>query len=205
MRFMGQQTRHILVQHGAELLTEFSYNALGIDRLLRETGVSKGSFYHFFGSKQGFALEVIGWYEAYFEERFCRILGDSETPPLQRLAQWMRTGRNRLARHQFRRGCLVGNLSQELGSTDPVLSKKLQAVFRGWESWIADVLAQAKARNDLPADADTESLARIFWIGWQGAILRAKLEGSGKPLDDFSNFFIAYATQGGNFYTEKVR
>jgi len=87
---MSQQTRHILVQHGAELLTEFSYNALGIDRLLRETGVSKGSFYHFFDSKQGFALEVIGWYEAYFEERFCRILGDSETPPLQRLAQWMR-------------------------------------------------------------------------------------------------------------------
>jgi TetR/AcrR family transcriptional regulator, transcriptional repressor for nem operon len=117
----------------------------------------------------------------------------------------MNTARNRLARYHFLRGCLVSNLSQELGSTDPLLSKKLQAVFRRWESWIDSVLAQAKARNELPPDTDTESLSRIFWIGWQGAILRAKLERSEKPPDDFSNFFIAYATQGGKFYKEKVR
>lgn len=192
---MTQGTRERLVRRGVELLTEFSLGATGLDGLLKSIGITKGSFYHFFGSKQSFALEVIDWYDAYFQARFERILGDTTIPPLQRLRQWVESSRRGMARHGYRRGCLVGNLSQEIGPHDALLADRLRQVFRGWEGWVQGVLAQAQDAGELAPGVDTQQLARLFWIGWQGAILRAKLECSGRPLDEFADFFLATAAQ----------
>lgn len=187
---MTQETRERLVRRGVELLTEFSLGATGLDGLLKSIGVTKGSFYHFFGSKQAFALEVVDWYGAYFEKRFTRILGDATVPPLERLRLWMDSSRRGMARHGYRRGCLVGNLSQELGPHDEVLAARLREVFQRWEAWVQGVLDEAQAAGDMPAGEDTRQLSRLFWIGWQGAILRTKLERSGRPLDEFAAFFL---------------
>lgn len=192
---MSHDTRERLVRRGVELLTEYSFNATGLDPLLQSVGVTKGSFYHFFGSKQAFTLEVIAWYEAYFERRFQRILGDETRPPLERLRVWMDHARRGMARHGYRRGCLVGNLSQELGPHDQVLRERLQAVFGAWEGRVSRLLEQARAAGELPGGADTAALARLFWCGWEGAILRAKLEGDGRPLQEFAAYFLCLASQ----------
>lgn len=188
---MTHETRERLVRRGVELLTEFSLGTTGLDMLLKSTGQSKGSFYHFFASKQAFALEVIDWYDAYFQARFERILGDRSVPPLQRLRQWMDSSRRGMARHGFRRGCLVGNLSQEVGPHDALLAERLMQVLKSWQARVEAVLEEAKQREEVSASLDTRQLARLFWIGWQGAILCAKLEGRGKPLDEFAEFFMA--------------
>ena len=187
---MTNLTRERIIRRGAELLTEFSFSATGLDGLLKSAGVPKGSFYHFFPSKQAFAVEVISYYDAYFEARSTRILRDPAVPPLQRLQAWMVEARKGMARHGWRRGCLIGNLSQELGPHDLVLSGKLRAVFRKWERWIETLLQEGVDDGSIAATVAPERLAHLFWIGWEGAILRAKLEGSGEPLDAFSVYFL---------------
>ena len=187
---MGTQTRERIVRRGAELLTEFSFSATGLNGLLQSAGVPKGSFYHFFPSKQAFAVEVIAYYDAYFETRSARILRDPAVPPLNRLQAWMVEARKGMARHGWRRGCLIGNLSQELGPHDAVLRGKLRAVFRKWEGWIETLLQEARDDGSIAVAADPKQLAHLFWIGWEGAILRSKLERSGQSLDVFSAYFL---------------
>lgn len=187
---MGTQTRERIIRHGAELLTEFSFAATGLEGLLQSAGVPKGSFYHFFASKRAFVAEVIAYYDNYFEVRSGRILKDPKVPPLDRLRNWTAEARRGMARHGYRRGCLIGNLGQELGAHDPLLQTRLRAVFHKWEDWIATVLEEARLDGTICQSADTKQLARCFWMGWEGAILRAKLESSGKPLDEFSAFFL---------------
>lgn len=187
---MSNETRQRLIRRGIELFSEFGSRGTGLDGLLRSSGVTKGSFYHFFCSKQAFTLEVIESYEAYFEERFSRILEDRTLAPLERLRNWMDEACRGVARHGFRRGCLVGNLSQELGPHEARIRVRLQAVFRRWEDWIFGVLEEARSVGDLASDTDCRHLARVFWTGWQGAILRAKLEGDTRPMRDFGTFFL---------------
>jgi TetR/AcrR family transcriptional repressor of nem operon len=64
------ETRERLVRRGTELLCEYSFDATGIEVLLRDVGVPKGSFYHYFSSKQAFAEAVIDNYAAYFAKKF---------------------------------------------------------------------------------------------------------------------------------------
>jgi TetR/AcrR family transcriptional repressor of nem operon len=66
----------------------------------------------------------------------------------------------------------------------------LKAVFQDWQSRVASCLEEAKAVGEISSTSDCQQLAATFWIGWEGAILRAKLERSPDALDLFSDFFL---------------
>lgn len=191
------RTRERLIRHGTALLTEFSFDGTGIERLLREVGVPKGSFYHYFPSKQAFVLAVIDNYVAYFDRKFDRLLGNASRQPLQRLQDWVAEARMGMARHQFRRGCLVGNLAQELGAHDDRFRGRLEAVFQSWQGRVRGCLADAVAAGQLSADADPAMLAEFFWIGWEGALMRAKLTRDPGPIDRFARQFFAMLPAAG--------
>ena len=46
------ETREALLLTGVEVLTEEGFSSAGIDEILRRVGVTKGSFYHFYRSKE---------------------------------------------------------------------------------------------------------------------------------------------------------
>jgi TetR/AcrR family transcriptional repressor of nem operon len=50
---------------------------------------------------------------------------------------------------------------------------------------------EAQAAGEIAEGADCSQLAAFFWIGWEGAVLRAKLEGGPEALRTFTNVFFA--------------
>ena len=184
-------TRERLVRSGLELLTEKGFASTGLDEVLRRSGVPKGSFYHYFASKEDFGRAVIAAYAAYFARKLDRHLLDASRPPLDRLRGFVADGKAGMRRHGFRRGCLVGNLGQELGATHDGFRDALEAVLLDWQGKVARCLEAARDRGEIAADADCARLAALFWIGWEGAVLRAKLVRDVTPIDLFVDHFIA--------------
>jgi len=45
-----QETRQHLIEVGLELILAHGFNAVSVDKLVKATGVPKGSFYHYFES-----------------------------------------------------------------------------------------------------------------------------------------------------------
>src|SRR5262245_928801 len=105
--------REALVRCGTELCTERGFQVVGIDEVLKRVGVPKGSFYYYFESKNQFGQAVIANYAAYFQKKLDRLLGDTAHGPLQRLRNFIDEARRGMARFDYQRGCLVGNLGQE--------------------------------------------------------------------------------------------
>jgi len=188
-----QDTRAALVRCGTEMCTRKGFRATGIEEILKQVGVPKGSFYHFFSSKQEFGEAVIDNYAAYFARKLDRFLGNDSLPPLDRLKAFTEDAQQGMIRYRFERGCLVGNLGQELGELNHAFRQRLEAVLLSWQRRTAACLAEAAARGDIPADADVDALAEFFWIGWEGAILRAKLAGDVAPMQRFTEIFFAKA------------
>ena len=185
------ETRELLLRAGLEVLTEKGFSAAGLDEILRRGGVPKGSFYHYFDSKEAFGAELIERYAAYFVRKMERHFGDVSLSPLMRLHSFVADAHSGMARHDFRRGCLIGNLGQEMGTLPESFRTQLLSVFADWQTRFARCLTAAQDAGEMSRQADCNELAAFFWIGWEGAVLRAKLERSGAPLGLFGRVFFA--------------
>lgn len=185
-----RETKAALIRSGMELLTEKGYSATGIDEILRKVGVPKGSFYHYFGSKDAFGSVLIKNYSSYFEHKLDKFLLDEEYSPIDRLAAFMNDAVEGMARYEFKRGCLIGNLGQEMGALPEQFRDQLKTVFNNWQQKVEQCLEEAKAAGQIPDTTECKSAAYLFWTGWEGAVLRAKLERSPNALKTFSEFFL---------------
>ncbi|MES9942614.1 MAG: TetR/AcrR family transcriptional regulator [Candidatus Thiodiazotropha sp. 6PLUC2] len=179
-----------LIRAGMEILTEKGFSATGIDEILRSVGVPKGSFYHYFKNKDAFGSELIQNYTKFFEHKLTKYLSDEKLPPLKRLEAFMNDAIEGMSRYEFKRGCLVGNLGQEMGSLPEPFRIQLIAALESWQNQVELCLEQAKAMKQIPTAINCKETAYIFWTGWEGAVLRSKLERNPSALHSFSKFFI---------------
>lgn len=185
------ETRELLVHAGLEALTEKGFSSTGIDEVLKRVGVPKGSFYHYFESKEAFGMALIDRYASYFAYKLERHFNDPSKTPLERLWAFVEDAKTGMTRHDFRRGCLIGNLGQEMAALPESFCARLRAVFHDWERRFAGCLKAAQQQGEIPASVDCDEAAAFFWIGWEGAVLRAKLERNAKPLEIFARRFFA--------------
>lgn len=188
--FTPEETRSRLIRQGIEVFTEKGFSSSGLDEILKLQKVPKGSFYHYFRNKEAFGEAVITEYAQYFADKLDRNFSNEQLPPMQRLQSFVDEACHGMQKHHFQRGCLIGNLGQELGSLPASYREQLDAVFLNWQAILARLLNAAKSSGEISAEADTRELSAFFWVGWEGAILKAKLEHSDAPMRLFAKQFL---------------
>lgn len=186
----NQDTKAELIRSGVELITKQGFTASGIDQILKKIGVPKGSFYHYFASKEAFGIEVIASYTLYFNQKLDKHLTNDTLSPLQRIEQFVNDAKSGMERYQFKRGCLIGNLEQEVSLLPNSYRQQLINTLAQWQKKMADCLLLAQHEGEISQDTDCQALAEYFWIGWEGAVSRAKLVKSSQPLTQHFHHFI---------------
>ncbi len=183
-------TKKRLIDCGTAILTEKGFNRTGIDEILKQINVPKGSFYHYFKSKEDFGMAVIDNYAKYFDKKLNRFFDDEALTPLARLNAFIEAAMVGMEKYHYARGCLIGNLGQELSQLEDPFRYQIEAVFQDWEKKLSLLFKHAQCDGELADDIDCADLASFFWIGWEGAVLRAKLVKSKKPLRIFQQQFF---------------
>jgi len=177
-------TRDHLLEVGLKQLRSTGYTATGVKEVLDLAKVPKGSFYHYFPSKE----EFVHLYAAGEMERAARVLGDGKVVPLKRLRKYFEELISVYGQRGEITGCLVGSLSLEVADHSPRLQTELKAVFAGWQKGIANVLREAVERGDLAKSTRVDALAGFLLNSYEGALVRMKAEKSDKPLENFLHF-----------------
>lgn len=186
-----RDTRTELIAAGMALFATQGYNATGIEAILKQAGVPKGSFYHYFGSKEEFGLAVIEEFTARFLSRVDAFLADPNTPPLARLRTFLERGLERLTEQQCTVGCLIGDLGQELSARNERLRQRLDGIFLSWRERFAACIRESQQAGELPASHDPQVIAGFILSGWEGAVLSAKVMKSTQPVRDFIDTLFA--------------
>lgn len=175
--------RHILdVAH--PLLLERGFTAVGLAEILAAAQVPKGSFYHYFGSKEAFGEAVL---ETYFTDCLARIdtLLEAPGPAAARLMAYFDDWMDSQTGEEAQSRCLVVKLGAEVSD----LSESMRAALKRGTSRITGRLARtiAAGREDgslkLPEEVDELVLASTLYQNWLGASLLAKILRERAPLD----------------------
>ncbi|MCB1875244.1 MAG: TetR/AcrR family transcriptional regulator [Chromatiales bacterium] len=170
-------TRSRILVTARELFHGRSYADVGIKEICESAKVQKGSFYHFFPSKQDLAMAVIDdmaeeWAHGFVAEAFDRNL-----PPMERLDYlidaayyWQKAAKDLEGRVP---GCLFGNLALEVSTRDEVIRAKINAVFRKASESFREALSEAVELGAVaPLDAELTGEAMLAYL--EGIILLAK-------------------------------
>lgn len=187
--------RAALINIGTVIFTQKGFSSTGLDEIVQAADIPKGSFYYYFSSKEEFALAVIDNYGGYFSRKLERILGNLEKTPLARLKAFTEEASAGVKRFDFKRGCLIGNLGQEMASLEENFRVVLLAVLRQWRARFADCVQEAKDGGEIRTPVEATTLSHFFWCAWEGAVLCAKLERSAVSLDIVANVFFDHTLE----------
>jgi TetR/AcrR family transcriptional repressor of nem operon len=166
------------------------FRACTIEDIAERAKVFKGSFYNHFKSKEALAVEVVKLYETMLMES---LPLDGTSSPIERLKAHFDFLAARYEKFGFR-GCLLGNLSAEVGQAGPAFLAAVAGAFDTWSARMADVLRQAQAGGVSPA-YDPDLLARYLVNSWEGATTRLKVVKNRSPLDDFFTVALDFLQQ----------
>ena len=192
----GQNTRDHLLQVGLRRIFANGYAATGVKEILDEAEVPKGSFYHYFPSKEAFAKEVLELYVRGVNELAEKILRNGKAAPLKRLRRFFEELIAVYGPAADISGCMVGNLSLEMADHSDSIQSLLCLTFSDWQTGIASILQEAIDRGDLAKSNKPQELAAFLLNSYEGALLRSKADRSGKPLENFLHFAFNVLLKG---------
>jgi len=181
-------TRKELIRVGLNAFLARGYDGVGIGPILAEAGVPKGSFYHFFPSKEAFGCAVLEAYGEHYRQNLAVLLKDTTRNPRQRLETYFATLEQELRGEQPLGGCLYGVVAQTLATRSPALRTTLQQCFALWEFHLRGVLREAEAAGDLAPGIAADAAAAFLIEAYEGALVRMKAEDSFAPLERFKEF-----------------
>lgn len=157
-------TRDKILNSAHKLFYERGYNATSIDDILKDAKLNKGSLYHLFKGKKEVLLAVIEERIAYNLEQKYKDVATVENP-LRYLQDKLLTTDN----FDFKHGCALNNLVQEMSPVDADIAKALLKVYNDLENYYFLAL-----REEPMNDEEKKSLSKMMVATVEGAIMAAK-------------------------------
>jgi TetR/AcrR family transcriptional regulator, transcriptional repressor for nem operon len=150
------------------------YTAATVDDICGAAGVSKGSFFHHFESKEDLAVAAAAYFGAGADAVFAAAPYQDAADARERLLGYVdfRTSLLRGDLPDFT--CLLGTMVQETYATHPAIREACDTHIRSHASDVASDIAQAKRTHAPDAPWTAESLGLFTQAVIQGAFILAK-------------------------------
>ena len=88
-------------------------------------------------------------------------------------------------RENCSRGCLIGNLTQEMGGLSDRMSDAANRHYQTWTGLIAECIAEGQQAGEIRSDLSAVELADYLHNSFNGALLRSKAGHNSRPMHIF--------------------
>jgi TetR/AcrR family transcriptional repressor of nem operon len=170
--------RERLLEAATNLIWVEGYAALTVDGVCERAGVRKGSFYHFFESKEQLVLATL---DAHWARRRPALdaLFSPSLAPLERLRRYFQSVLERQLEHKARTGQLLGCFFNAVAvgaaQQSPEIVRKVQGILATYERYYESALLEAAARGELAGD-DLRGKARSLFALMEGVLAQARIQ-----------------------------
>jgi len=168
---------------GQRIMSGKGFSAVGLNEILTEAKVPKGSFYHYFNSKDAFGEALLSnYFEDYLAE-LDSVMGKPGLSMAQRLLDYFDMWRANQSFLDCQGKCLAVKLAAEVAD----LSEAMRAVLNQGTAAIIGRLTAALERGaeegSLAIDDNPRQVAQSLYQLWLGASVMVKIVRGTGPFD----------------------
>lgn len=174
-----------IIEKSIGVIFEKGYNGAGVKDLADAAGIPKGSIYNYFENKEDYLREaLIYYYESGADKQF-KILNDKNLEATQRIKDFYEYLINSLEDDDFKRGCLLGKITQEVSGVNDLIRELTEEIQNKIIKQIADNLEEAKTKGNINFEDSSVELAEFIYDSWQGTLIRLKATRKRSTLNNF--------------------
>jgi len=184
----GEVTKQHLINVGSTLFHQQGFKNTGLTQILKESSITKGSFYFHFEDKHAFGLAIIDYHVELFKGASKEHLNNNALSPLEKIEAFHHYYSSIFENNNFKGGCLIGNFSQEMSTLNTEYANKIALAFESMANTISKVISEGILMGEFQSNDDIESLSNFFINSWEGALVRMKSVNNAEPLDNWFMF-----------------
>ncbi|MDY0925752.1 TetR/AcrR family transcriptional regulator [Pantoea trifolii] len=173
---------HILAT-GQRIMAGKGFSAVGLNEILTDAGVPKGSFYHYFSSKEAFGVDMLA---RYFDDYLAELDATLSQPGLtmaQRLMNYWQLWRESQSFSDCQGKCLAVKLGAEVADLSDSMRGTLQTGTAGIIARLAEALEAGVEEGSLVIDDKPSRVAESLYQLWVGASVMVKIVRNTGPFD----------------------
>jgi TetR/AcrR family transcriptional repressor of nem operon len=178
----SSDTRQGILDVGQRIMAAKGYSAVGLNEILTAAGVPKGSFYHYFSSKDAFGEALLDSYFTSYLDELDQILSQPDLTMADRLLNYWSVWQESQSFLDCQGKCLAVKLGVEVAD----LSEAMRAVLKRGTAGITERLGHAietgMAEGSLTIKGDPHAVAQSLYQLWVGASVMVKIVRSTQPF-----------------------
>lgn len=177
----AERTKQFIIKTTAPIFNTKGYAGTSVNDLTKATGLTKGSIYGNFESKDEVAL-------AAFDYNFGRVNSylkaeiSATENAVERLLAYPRVYRNFLKIPFLQSGCPILNTATEADDTHPVLRERAAHALAFWKKSLENQIKRGIERDEIKAGTNPAVIAVVLMSLIEGAIMQAKVTGKSTEL-----------------------
>jgi TetR/AcrR family transcriptional repressor of nem operon len=175
--------RENILATGQRLMAGKGFSAVGLNEILAQAGVPKGSFYHYFGSKDAFGEALL---ENYFVDYLAELDVTLSLPGLtmaQRLLRYFEVWQQTQSFFDCQGKCLAVKMAAEVADLSESMRLAIKRGTSGIVSRLAKAIETGVAEGSLTIAGDADSTALNLYQLWLGASVMVKIERHTQPFE----------------------
>ncbi|EKO3557178.1 TetR/AcrR family transcriptional regulator [Vibrio metschnikovii] len=182
MNMKTNDTRQHILDVGYQLVVSKGFTNVGLSELLKTADVPKGSFYHYFKSKEQFGEALINDYFADYSQRIHDLFADQHGTAYQRLMRYWQYWHEQSEGQCHAQRCLVVKLSAEVADLSDAMRIALLNGANAIIHAIAQCIEQGVNEGSIYVQ-HSQLTAELLYNLWIGASLLSKLRQDNQGLD----------------------
>jgi TetR/AcrR family transcriptional regulator, transcriptional repressor for nem operon len=174
----AQEARHEskarILDAALHVIRAKGYSATRIEDVCEEAGLTKGSFFHHFSSKEELAIAAADYWSEVTSALFATAPYHAPADPVDRVLAYVDFRKALLRGELPEFTCLVGTMTQEVYGTHPAIRAACERSISSHARTLVGDLEAAMRERGVQGTWTAESLALYMQASIQGAFILAK-------------------------------